>query len=192
MSQTVYSSYKNASSESILYEPIPGYEGYYVVSPQGEVFSLPRVVKGKGNSSQIRKAHKLRHDISKGYHRVTLFKENVRTRYMVHRLVAMVYVPNPCNKPEVNHIDGDKDNNDASNLEWVTSSENQIHAFSTGLQKGKPTNYKLTEIEVEEIKRRLSKGERGCDLSKIYGVSQQAISNIKTGSRWGKKCSHIM
>ena len=53
----------------------------------------------------------------------------------VHRLVAKSYIPNPQNKPEVNHKDGNKQNNHVSNLEWVTSSENGLHSYKLGLSK---------------------------------------------------------
>lgn len=65
-----------------------------------------------------------------GYLRVSLGKEN---EHFVHRLVAKAFIPNPENKPYVNHKDGDKQNNKVGNLEWVTEKENSIHAFETGL-----------------------------------------------------------
>ncbi len=78
----------------------------------------------------------LKHDINyDGYHRVCLWKNNMSKKYLVHRLVAQKFIPNPFNKPEVNHIDGNKSNNDVSNLEWVTTKENAIHAYH--ILKGK-------------------------------------------------------
>jgi len=71
-----------------------------------------------------------------GYARVELWENGVGKKHLVHRLVAAAFIPNPQGKPQVNHIDGNKSNNRASNLEWVTQSENQIHAYANGLQRG--------------------------------------------------------
>lgn len=68
-----------------------------------------------------------------GYYYVNIYKNNNRKTVKNHRLVAEAFIPNPENKPEVNHKDGDKLNNKISNLEWVTSSENIYHAVHTGL-----------------------------------------------------------
>ena len=71
-----------------------------------------------------------------GYLETTLIGDNGKYKCIrTHRLVAIHFIPNPDNKPEVNHKDGNKFNNRADNLEWVTSSENQLHAYRTGLQK---------------------------------------------------------
>jgi hypothetical protein len=72
---------------------------------------------------------------NRGYKRITLSIDGKEERWSVHRLVALLFVPNPEQKPQVNHIDGNKENNDASNLEWCTASENNKHAFRTGLKK---------------------------------------------------------
>lgn len=72
---------------------------------------------------------------NRGYKRITLSIDGKEERWSVHRLVALLFVLNPEQKPQVNHIDGNKENNDASNLEWCTSSENNKHAFRTGLKK---------------------------------------------------------
>lgn len=64
---------------------------------------------------------------SKGYLRVPLFKDGKRKWHKVHRLVAQAFIPNPDNKPQVNHIDGNKQNNSVTNLEWVTDEENKLH-----------------------------------------------------------------
>lgn len=71
-----------------------------------------------------------------GYLRVELWDAGAGRKYSVHRLVALAFIPNPERKPQVNHIDGDKANNAVENLEWATQSENQIHAYRTGLQQG--------------------------------------------------------
>lgn len=72
---------------------------------------------------------------SKGYQVVDLYKEGKRKTKRVHRLVAEEFIPNPYGKPEINHIDGNKENNDSSNLEWVTKQENIKHEWETGLAK---------------------------------------------------------
>ena len=95
---------------------IPNYEGLYSVTWDGEVYSW------------IRKKI-LKPDLSGFYKRVTLCKGSVCKRFMVHRLVAIVFIDNPLNKKCVNHIDGDKHNNKRSNLEWCTFSENEKHSF---------------------------------------------------------------
>ena len=69
----------------------------------------------------------------KGYMRLRVTLDGVKHSYKVHRLVAMAFVPNPEDKPQVNHIDGNKNNNSADNLEWVTNRENARHAIDTGL-----------------------------------------------------------
>lgn len=114
-----------------IWKDVNGYEGLYQVSNLGRVKSLEhldsigRKKKEKNMSTQ---------EVS-GYLRVWLSKGDNRKGYLVHRLVAKAFIPNICNKREVNHKDGNKQNNNANNLEWVTSSENQLHAYKSGLDK---------------------------------------------------------
>lgn len=111
---------------------VKGFEGLYMVSDTGKVKSL-----GNGNSTNpqfsTHRILKTRYSTN-GYEKVKLNKDGIRTHTHVHRLVASAFIDNPEQKPEVNHKDGDKLNNNASNLEWVTPSENQKHAFNLGMQ----------------------------------------------------------
>lgn len=97
---------------------IPDWDGYYITAI-GDVFS-----------EKWGKIKKLKPDVSaKGYMRVTFSQSNKTKRFLVHRLVATLFIPNPENKKTVNHKDGNPSNNNVKNLEWATHSENHIHAF---------------------------------------------------------------
>lgn len=107
-----------------LWRPVQDYEHLYEVSNIGRL----RRINGK-----IQKIQKTVF----GYGRVTLYNKGPYKKIHIHRVVAKAFIENPNNKPEVNHIDGNKLNNVVTNLEWVTKSENRKHAFKIGLQKGK-------------------------------------------------------
>ena len=123
----------------VIWKDIEGYEGYYQVSSDGRVRSIDRYVPSKNNSIKLCKGvERCLERKEDGYLEVNLYKhgENGKKNgknYLVHRLVTFSFIPNPDNKPEVNHKDGNKSNNDVSNLEWVTKSENIRHAYATGL-----------------------------------------------------------
>lgn len=102
---------------------IEGTDGMMEVSSLGRIRSLLRADKT---------ILKYQHD-SKGYQRVRVTIRREKMTFKVHREVAKAFIPNPDNKPQVNHIDGNKDNNAVDNLEWATNQENARHALSTGL-----------------------------------------------------------
>lgn len=114
---------------------IVGYEGMYSVSSDGQIWSYPRYVSRRSGRPNLMRGQLLK--ISKndfGYCSVSLTDSlHVPKSYLVHRLVAQAFLPNPDNKPEVNHIDGNKSNNNVQNLEWATRMENQHHAIANGL-----------------------------------------------------------
>jgi len=167
------------------WKDIPGFEGYYEVSNYGRVRSWKGInqYSGKRKSPSIMKLRNRR-----GYMCVDILHQKKHHYFSVHRIVANVFVPNPKNKPEVNHIDGNKTNNSFKNFEWVTSSENQQHSFGLGLQDCSGENNgraKLTNKNVIRIKRLLKKGRlTHKQIAKPMGVSPATISDIKTGKSW--------
>lgn len=93
----------------------------YLITKEGKVIS-----KKSGNERKLDMNKRL------GYFQIDLWKENKRSKFYIHRLVAQAFIPNPSNLREVNHIDSDRSNNHVSNLEWVTSSDNCFHAIRAG------------------------------------------------------------
>lgn len=145
--------------------PVKGYEELYEVSDTGEVRSVDRVLSVTNQKERLFKGRVLLQIMNKQvqYKQVSLWKENKGTSYYVHRLVAEAFIPNPESKPEVNHIDGNRQNNHISNLEWVTSGENSLHASKTGLRVY--TN-RLTKAEFLD-----------CLYDVINGESYQSLSS---------------
>lgn len=103
-----------------IFKVIPDFENYKI-SSYGRVFNI--------KTDSFLKPYKT----EKGYLRIDLFNNKGRKHFKVHRLVAEVFIENPENKPQINHIDGDKHNNNVTNLEWCTNLENAIHAKKMGL-----------------------------------------------------------
>lgn len=117
------------------WRPIRGYEGLYEVSNTGKVRSVDRKTPRKDNSVMVNKGRELKLNTTpKGYLRVTITKECKKKNFLVHRLVAEAFVLNLEELEQVNHLDGNKANNDFSNLEWTTNYQNHIHAEYEGLR----------------------------------------------------------
>ncbi len=112
-----------------IWKDIPGYEGKYQISSTGEVKSLN--YRGSNKSKLL----KQRYD-KNGYKEVRLSKNNISTSYRTHRLVAMVFIPNPNNLPMVNHIDECKSNNNVNNLEWCDAKYNNNYGSMKEHLKG--------------------------------------------------------
>lgn len=162
---------------------LDGKESDYTITIEGKVFSH-KGVGGKKRRELVQSPQ------TNGYYTVNLMHEDGRERaYKVHRLVATYFIPNPENKPQVNHINGDKSKNNADNLEWVTEKENVQHAYSTGLAKGKvgETHHAatITDDIAEEICKLLEKNENTYkEIAEMTGSTYTIVKKIKNGLRW--------
>ncbi|HMX02920.1 MAG TPA: NUMOD4 domain-containing protein [Chitinophagales bacterium] len=147
-----------------IWKEISGYEGLYEVSNDGRVRSLDRWVTHPYGMALKRGRILAAATIWSGYKRVLLIKDSIRKNITVHRLVALAFVENPNNETQVNHIDGNKENNSFLNLEWCSIGYNNRHARNTGLNVarfGKESHsygfknkrsHALRNIETNEIK----------------------------------------
>lgn len=133
-----------------VFKAIPGYEGYYEVSNLGNVRSIGRRVLWRGQEIYRHGMALTPHSNLRGYRFVTLSKAKERKIAYIHRLVAETFIDNPLLKNEVNHIDGNKNNNSFENLEWVTRSENCKHACALGLMNP-PHGKRVNGYEKKEI-----------------------------------------
>ena len=152
------------------WRPITGFPNYEV-SNDGDVVNL---VTGR----QLKPIRE-----STGYLHVTLCHEGHHHQTSVHRLVAQEFISNPDSKPFVNHIDGDKTNNQVDNLEWCTQSENMKHAYRTGLQKPIPSQIQQSLARSAEVRRRpvinLETGTRYesiAECAKAENLNHSAVS----------------
>ena len=160
---------------------IIGYEGFYTVNDRGEVFSLPRFGTG-AERRKLKWAYR-----PNGYWFVTLSVKNKPKRISVHRLVAEHFLEKPKNNGlQVDHIDGDKSNNSANNLRWVTASENQQYSIMNGTSPVGEKSYKakLTNKQVLDIKQKILNNGSVTGIAKEYKVSKHTISFIKRGRSW--------
>lgn len=141
-----------------LWKDVEGFGDMYQVSNKGRVKSLDRAVKQRNGSVQIKRGRVMSQTKNhKGYPLISFSKDNKRYSRAVHRLVAIAFVENPEGKPQVNHIDGDKTNNNSDNLEWVTASENVVHALESGLMTPCIKNAKRASNIAREVnKKRVS------------------------------------
>lgn len=131
-----------------IWKDITGYEGLYQVSNLGRIKSLDKLMLVYGFHKTpiqaIRKGKILSpRKNSDGYEKVSLTKDNVSKQYFVHRLVAICFIDNVNGYEEVNHIDGNKTNNNITNLEWCTHLENMQHCYVNNLRKKSTTHYGL-------------------------------------------------
>ena len=117
------------------WKDIVGYEGFYMVSTYGQVKSLSRKVMKNNEVEQTIKEKILKPILKDGYLRVVLYKDDGLKRFYLHVLVANHFISNPKDKPEVNHIDLNRENCRVDNLEYNTRSENVTHMWKHGTRR---------------------------------------------------------
>lgn len=168
------SAFQERKGESV-WKDIKGYEGCYQVNDVGEVRSL------KSGEPKVLKTTLA----GRGYKSVCLCMNGHSTRTYIHRLVAETFLDNPENKPTVNHKDGNKLNNHVDNLEFMSYSENNQHAYDTEIHDRGERHYRarLTETDVAYIK---SQGKHTTfqKIADQFGVSRATIRDILVGKTW--------
>lgn len=174
-----------------IWKDIVGYEGLYKVSNLGYVKSINRTT----SHNRILKGKLLKMIVDKdNYFEVSLCKNNKKKNYRVHRLVAETFISNPDNLPQVNHIDGNKQNNNVCNLEWVTCKQNIQHSFKMGLSfvKGGETHHcaKLSQKQVDFIRNNYKFRDKNFStvaLANFFGVTPSTITLITKNKNWKKE-----
>lgn len=153
---------------------IPNYKGYFA-TPDGRVYSekVKRFLKPRNH---------------RGYWSIGISVDGKKKTATVHRLIAFAFVDNPENKKVINHKDGDKKNNNISNLEWCTTSENILHAFKTGLSSpmagSKHGFAKLTEADIPVIRSLSSQGKSLSQIAGKFKVDIKTVHRIVQGKGW--------
>lgn len=179
-----------------VFKDIPGYEGLYQVSENGKVLALEREVKNKHNKTHIRKGHlKAIRESKKGYLRTSLTDSNgILKTVSIHRLVALTFLKKETDsRNQINHIDGNKENNHFSNLEWCTAQENLKHALDTGLRsnKLKPEfkgyNHKKSKLTKENVDYIKTSDLSLRKLASMFGVHHSIIWGIRNNKRYVMK-----
>lgn len=164
---------------------IKNWEGFYEVSNTGKIRSVDRLVVYSNNKRRVYKGiiKKLSTD-KDGYLKVNLYNKDKNECNKVHCFVANAFLPKIDGKDKINHKDGNKKNNNVSNLEWVTHEENMYHASKMGLVKSKISDDDYLFIKNNYIPRHPELGRKA--LEKRFGISKTHISQIVSGSRTRK------
>lgn len=148
------------SSQPCL-EPVAGYKGKYLIAPTGQLW----------NAS---KEHWQQTSAAGDYLKVTLTLNSKKEQLTLHRLVATHFLPNPYNHPIVNHIDGNKQNNHISNLEWVSAEGNAQHALETDLRSG----YLPNQVKREFLEKVLSNASTIQELAESIGRRPETLARM--------------
>lgn len=189
------------------WKDIKGYEGIYQVSTLGRVKRLAGVIETERGPRRLPERYKKAVMIA-GYLYYSLYINDIEERCAAHRLVASAFIPNPENKPHVNHLNGIKADNRVENLEWCTRSENMQHALKTGLWEqydrhgeknpmygkhhSQDAKQKIADVHrgthhSEETKKKMSETRHNMKLSEVH---KQRIGENARRSNTGRKWIH--
>lgn len=171
-----------------VWKDVPVYDGLYQVSSLGKIKVPPRWCKSKLGSRQLRNGKELvTRNMRDGYIQAGLTINGKWKGHPVHRLVASAFIPNPQNKPCVNHVDGNKKNNNVENLQWVTHKENTRHAILNDLikrPKGEShSGSRLTKEKVIFIRQNLA-NMSGVEMAILFNVAPATIWRAKNKQCW--------
>lgn len=167
----------------MVWKSVDGFEGYYEVSDTGNVRSVDRYITDSCGKTRLLKGFMMKQTEatgrinSDGYYVVNLHKNHKSYVIAVHRIVATAFIENPDNYPTVNHIDGNKHNNNVRNLEWASYKTNNVHALKNALRKPRGTRVYQYDATGNFIAKYCSV----CNASKHTGVSRSMISHCING-----------
>lgn len=171
--------------EQEIWKDIIGHEGLYQISNLARIKSLSRIIVNKNGFNKIIKERILSPvTMNIGYVAISLWRGNKDTKYTLHRLMAIHFIPNSENKKEVNHINGNRGDNNLLNLEWVTPSENMKHAMRTGKCKNffqKGFNHKQSKLSREKvlaIREMRKNGARLKEIGRIFDLTMDHVCRI--------------
>lgn len=168
-----------------IWKDIKGYEGLYQISNKGQVKSKAR--RGNWKETILKPSETRDH-----YFVVTLSKNGVQKSRRVNRIVAETFIENPLNKPEVNHIDGDKHNNNVENLEWVTTKENIIHSYKcklrTAEESAKSLGIYAQKGKINQKSKTVYQFNKQGKLVAVYGSVREAERKTKISSNCISSC----
>jgi hypothetical protein len=173
---------------------IPDFEGYQV-SSLGKIRGIDRLKQGR-SGLRLTRGQEMKQILNKkGYPEVRLRKNGTHTR-LVHKLVSSAFLVKSEGCTQINHINGIKTDNSVINLEWVTQSENQKHAYKLGLQPSRAgegnSRATLTDEKVTILKELYNSGKTTKEVSELIGVSLSIIRQIIYGQSWRSNTTPIL
>ena len=166
-------------NEVIKVNGIAAYSMSKIGLPKHYVSKCGKVYTSMYSHGKDCEPREMRYQVVCGYKQVGP-KYNKKVRYLkIHRVVAEMFIDNHDGLPQVNHIDGDKANNNVSNLEWVTAKQNTRHAINTGLRRSKSN-----ELQMLAVKTFMETGFSDLEISKMFGFSRHYCNSLRNGHYW--------